>query len=167
MSFPTVEVQNLIQNADFIHVDAQIPDRYAIVEARRGAAYHIRFHNTNYREEYLFLTRSRVKLFCNNEYYGGLLVVYDNGKLSRTLVFCTRAEAFVLADSSAPYITPIGQCADLIWDTDLQNPNGLRNHFEKQYESLLESHPMDWEENFRQLLSTNTTFSIRERFIDF
>lgn len=162
------KIQNLIRNSRYTEIDAQIPDRYAIVIAQRGGAYHIKFHGDNHREEYLFLTKSKIKLFCNNEYYGGILAVYDYGQLSRVLVFCARATAFVLADdSSDPYITVIDQNADLVWDSELKTPEYLRRHFEKQYKDLLEHHPKMWEENFQQLLRTNTTFSVYENFIDF
>lgn len=168
MIIPEERIQNLIRSTTFTEIDAQIPDRYAIVVAQPGGAYHVSFNSPNRREEYLFLTRSKVNLFCNNGYYGGLLIVYDYGKLEKVLVFCIRANTFVLANNcSAPYITPIAQNADFVWDFELENPEYLRKHFEKVYMSLLESNPEEWWNNFHQLLRTNTTFSVYENFIDF
>ncbi len=169
MKVPVKKIQNLIRNATFVNVDVQMPNRFAIVNAKPGGAYHINFYGSNHREEYLFLTRKMVKLFCNNEYYGGLLVIYDNGELHKVLVFCARAVAFVLADGNllVPYITPIDSVADIVSSGELKNPESLREHFEKQYLDLLKHKPEYWEKNFQQLLHTNTTFSIYDNFIDF
>ncbi len=154
------EAMKLIGSAKFIEHDAGTSS-YALVSVRAGAAHHVRFHNIGDREEFIFFTRNEQKLFCHNGYFGGLLVIIEFGKIHKICNFCIRADAVVLADCvPAPYMTPLGSCADLIYEYELQRETALRSHFETQYHSLFTNDHEKWEEEMQKLLSTKTCIDI-------
>jgi hypothetical protein len=154
------EAMKLIGSAKFIEHDAGTSS-YALVSVRAGAVHHVRFHNIGDREEFIFFTRNEQKLFCHNGYFGGLLVVIEFGTIHKICNFCIRADAVVLADRvPAPYMTPLGSCADLVYEYELERETALRSHFGAQYYLLFTSKPEKWEEEMQKLLNTKTCVDI-------
>lgn len=130
-------------------------DGFTIVPIEPDAKIRVTFKDCN---EYLLITENTLPLFCNNHYYGGILVrdtLNPAGQCVRKSIrtFYIRATAAVLSNSAGERIlTPIAQNADIIWDCEF-DADGLSRHFSQEYARLREKNPGTFCENLSELLS--------------
>lgn len=149
------EIIHLFERDPFVEeYEAQI-DGFALVPIRQGLKVHVSFDD---RDDYLIITSNAKPLFCNNNYYGGILVEvkYDNDRetvLEKTIhTFYIRGVAAVLSNKGGQkFITPIDQSADIIWDSDKMSWDMLKTHFEEEYASLKKNHSRWFKESLDRL----------------
>ena len=150
------EIIRMFKNNPFVLESEPQIDGYALVPIKQGVKIHVKFDD---RDTYFVLTSNEKPLFCNNKYYGGILVEVKYGPDHKTVcektihTFYIRGSAAVLSNMGGEkYITPIGQeVSDLIWDVDNMDWDELKLHFEKKYASLKKNHSKWFKESLDQL----------------
>lgn len=149
------EIIRLFERDPFVEeYEAQIGG-FALVPIRRGLKVHVSFDD---RDDYLVITSNAKPLFCNNNYYGGILVEveYDDDRktvLGKTIhTFYIRGVAAVLSNKGGQrFVTPIDQNADIIWCSDEMGWDMLKMHFKKEYATFKKKRPRWFKEYLDRL----------------
>lgn len=122
---------------------------YGIVYLQRSNSARIRFVD---HDRYVFIADNTRKLFCNNPYYGVLLVIKSS---TPTVKFAfARGDAVVFGyRPGAPFIQAIGQRADVLFWHDELRPEYVRRHFSREYADLKENCPEVFEREIAKILN--------------
>ena len=142
------------------HIDP-VYGHYGIVELMCGNRAEINYPD---HKRYAFIAGNTRKLFCHNDYFGIVLIVEDE-RASEPVIRAAyvRGDAVVIdCRGGTPYIQPIGQNADILWDHEL-TPEGLTEHFSQTYRLLLRDNPKHFEEQMEKLLQMRLGFEIDDR----
>ncbi|MBR3328973.1 hypothetical protein IKG29_00370 [Candidatus Saccharibacteria bacterium] len=127
---------------------------YGIVSLQRSNSARIRFVD---HDRYVFVADDTIKLFCNNPYYGVLLVIESSTPIIKFAL--ARGDAVVFGHRpGAPFIQAIGQNADvLFWwhNEDGLYPEYIKKHFRRTYADLRENRPDVFEREIAKVLSMN------------
>ena len=151
-----ITIEKIIDLCEDVDVtEAQIKD-FALLKVAPGARYHVRYDENS--EHFLAFTQNYRRMFASNQYLGCVLVgrVMQAYYIHFVYVY---ASAIVLTDSAAGCaMTPIGG----YWaHTIMSNAEGghLYNGFRNAYRVLLESDPVQFERDWKEI--ANKSFKMK------